>query len=103
MRALVVIKRLHIVLTTCLFVFLKLTAHEQFGLLQTRQTQAEDGAIKVNDLHQISKRRNLVDHSTVIVNTVSLVGLDIHDIVAMEIIVSESKVALSIRKSKYHL
>ena len=103
MRALVVIKRLHIVLTTCLFVFLELAAHERFGLLQSCQTQAENCPIKVNDLHQESKRRDLVHHSTVIVDTVGLVRLNIHDIVAVEIIVSEPKVALSIRKSKHHL
>ena len=103
MLTLLVIEGIHIVLTTRLLILLKLAAHKQLGLLHSHQAEGHDRSIKVNDLHQVSERRNLVDLSTMLVEEELIVRLDVHHIVAVEIVMNKSIVPLSKRKSKDNL
>ena len=98
-----VVKRLHIVLTTRFLVFVKLTAHEQLGLLHPGNTNTHNRTIKVNDLHQVSICRYFVGLCPVAIKEVFLIGLDIHDVITVEIIVRKSIIPLGKREGKYDL
>ena len=100
---LVGVERLHIVLTTRLFILLELAAHERLRVLQSRQAETDNGSIKVNDLHEVTKRGDTVGRSCVKVNASLPICLNVHDVIAVEIIVRQSKCPLGIRQGKNHL
>ena len=82
---------------------MELRAHEEPVVFHSIQPDRERSTIEVNDLHQGSVGRHFVGDSMVAIPQKLLRCRHIHHVVAVEIIVNESKCALSIRQSKHNL
>jgi len=97
------IERFTILLTPCFVFCRKLITHEHLTFLHSRKTDRTNSTIKVNDLQNLSLCRNsLMNASNRVVKSLLRCGI-LHDIVSVEIIVCEGKVALGKRQCKKNL
>ena len=93
-------ERLNVVLARSLVAGLELGRYKLTRLLHSRKTKRYNGPVKVYNLKKVAMGRHAVADPLVLVVEILVRRLGVHDIVPVEVVVRETKRALSIRKGK---
>ena len=102
-RVLRVVERLTVLLTFGFLVLIKLVAHEGTRLPHGRQTDLKRRPLKINNLDQASLGRNTLQRAAQILPQKLAGGGDLHDVVAMEVVMGERQGTLRPCQRKHDL
>lgn len=103
LRILRVVERLTVLLTFGFLVLIKLITHEGTRLTHGRQTDLKRRPLKVNNLDQASLGRNTLQSAAQILPQELTGGGDLHDVVAVEVVVGECQGTLCPCQRKHDL
>lgn len=103
LRVLRIVERFTVLLTFGFLIFVKLITHERAGFPHGRQTNLKCRPLKVDNLDQASLRRNTLQNAAQILPQELTGGGDLHDVIAMEVVVGECQGTLCPCQRKHDL